>query len=433
MKKAVLVLLVGLILSTMGFAGGVQQQEEGPVTITWATHPVIYAVTDDGAMFEKFTAETGITVNVVTFPTEALAERIPAEFIAGSSAFDVMSIAESFWTVDLAQYVEDLGPWNNENPLPDGGLKDFSPGQIRQFRVPQLDSGTMYGIPHRMGVDIMFYRKDLFQQHGISVPKSIDEYYEAAKKLTLDTNNDGVTDIYGVTYQGIQGQHGVLDWYDMAAPLGANMLEPPDWKKAGFNNAAGIKALEIRKKLYQEGLASPGVLSYSFGDVIDVMSQGKAAMTIMYGPYWAQLENPEKSKVVGKIGYAAPPRDPNVLDAFFVRGWAVFVNKKSKYKDAAWKFIRYFTAKDQQLFMALKHGNPPSRFSVLQSPEYKEKVPAADAQADALKNATIQPNISELPQVNEILAKYIHAGISGDMSPKDAFAKAEAEINVLLK
>ena len=103
--------------------------------------------------------------------------------------------------------------------------------------------------------------------------------------------------------------------------------------------------------------ASPGVLSYRFGDMIDVMSQGKVAMTIMYGPDWARLEDAE----------------------------------------------------------------------------YKEKVPAADAQADALGNATIQPNISQLPQVNEILAKYIHAGISGEMSPADAFAKAEAEVNALMK
>jgi len=360
-----------------------------------------------------------------------LAERIPTEFIARSDAYDVLSIAESFWTEDLSQYVVELSEYIKKDPLP-GGLEDFSSGMVRQFRIPQLDSGKMYAIPQRMGVDIMFYRKDLFEKYNIEVPQTLEEYYETAKALTLDTDNDGEIDIYGATYQGIQGQQAVLDWYDWASPLGTDILKPPYWDSAAFNTLEGIKALEMRKRFYQEGLVSPGVLSYSFDDVINVMAQGKAAMTIMYGPYWAKLEDPSASSVVGNIGYAPAPKKADVKDAYFTRGWGLFLNKMSGNKDASWKFIKYLTAPEQQLYMALNHGNPPSRFSVLESTEYKANVPAWKAESEALKSAKIQPNISMMWQVSDILARYFHAAIYGDLSSEKAMEKAEQEVNEIL-
>lgn len=42
---------------------------------------------------------------------------------------------------------------------------------------------SVYGIPQDSGPMAMFYRKDLFEKNGIAVPKTWDEYAEAAKKI----------------------------------------------------------------------------------------------------------------------------------------------------------------------------------------------------------------------------------------------------------
>ncbi|ANF32609.1 sugar ABC transporter substrate-binding protein [Leifsonia xyli] len=42
---------------------------------------------------------------------------------------------------------------------------------------------SVYGIPQDSGPMALFYRKDLFEKNGIAVPKTWDEYKEAAKKI----------------------------------------------------------------------------------------------------------------------------------------------------------------------------------------------------------------------------------------------------------
>jgi multiple sugar transport system substrate-binding protein len=399
-------------------------------TVNWITHPVIFDVTGKGELLKKFTEQTGIKVEVTTFPTDALAQRIPAEFIANSDAFDLMSIAESFWTTSLARFAEPLEPFIEKSPLPAGGLADFSGGMVQQFRVPQTAQGRIYGIPNRMSADILFYRKDLLAAAGLAVPKTLDEYYEVAKKLTNKTPGQ---EMFGVVYQGIQSQQGVLDWYDWAAPQGVDILTPPDWKQAAFNTPAAVKTLELRRRMVAEGLASPGVLSYSFDDAINAMAQGRAAMSIMSPAYWTRLEDPKSSTIAGKVGYAAAPRDPAVKEAYFVRGWSLVLNKASKNKDAAWELIKFLTAPEQQAYMAINHGNPISRISVLRNPDVAAKIPVSAAAAEALASARIQPNSPALPRVWDALAKHISAAQAGSVSAADALAAAERDVAPLLK
>lgn len=394
--------------------------------VTWMTHPVIFDATAKGEMFKEFTAATGIRVDVTTFPTDALAQRIPAEFAANSDAFDVMSMAESFWTTSLARFAEPLESWVERADLPDGGIADFSGGMLEQFRVPQAAGGRLYGIPHRMSTDILYYRKDLLEARKLDVPKSLDAYLDVAKQLTTP-------DMFGLVYQGIQSQQGVLDWYSWASALGVDILAPTEWRTAAFNTPAGVKSLELRRQAVADRLANPGVLGYSFDDAINAMAQGRAAMSIMFSAYWSRLEDPRSSTVAGKIGYAAVPRAPGVRNAYFVRGWSVVMNRASKRKDAGWEFIRYFTAPAQQKKMAIDFGNPVSRLSVARDPEVTSKVPVTAALVEALAAAKIQPNTPTLPRVWDALARHISAAQAGQVSARDALAAAERDVNAVLR
>lgn len=423
--RRVTLLAAMVVAGLAGTSARAQQQ-----TITWITHPVIHDVTGKGELLKRFTEQTGIKVEVTTFPTDALAQRIPAEFIAGSDAFDVMTMA-NFWSERLVRYVEPLEPYLAKSPVP-GGIGAFSEGFVRQFRVPQAPDGKLYAVPLRMSVDILFYRKDLLEQAGVAVPETLDQYYEAAKRLTRDTDGDGKTDVYGAVYQGVQANQGLYDWYDWAAPLGVDLLTA-DGKKAAFNTPQAVKATEMRRRFVAEGLVNPGVLSYSFDDAISSMAQGRAAMSIMFDAYWAQLENKEKSQVAGKIGYAAAPRDPAVDDAYFGRGWGLFINGKSERKDAAWTFINWLTAPEQQLWMAVNHGNPISRPAVAEHPDFVAKVPVAGALAEALPRARTMPVSAEFTRVQDILVKHVSAAQAGAVSAKDALAAAEKEVAGILK
>ena len=72
--------------------------------------------------------------------------------------------------------------------------------------------GGYYAIPRTMNTYVVFYNEDLFEQEGVSTPTgdwTWDDFLNAAKRLTKDTDGDGFTDQFGclvspigITYAG---------------------------------------------------------------------------------------------------------------------------------------------------------------------------------------------------------------------------------------
>lgn len=390
-------------------------------TLTWITHPAIFGATGDGEMLRRFEAQSGIKVEAVTFPTEALGPRIQSEFVARSAAFDVVSVADAFWTSSLARFVEPLDA-HIARAAPPGGMADLSPGMVQQFRVPQTVNGPIMGIPQRVSVSLLYYRKDL----APTPPKTFEDFFATAKGLTKDG-------MQGCVFQGMQGQAGVLDWYEFAAPNGVDLLEAPDWKKARFNTPEGVAALDLRRRLIAEGIASPSVVSYGFDDAINAMIQGKAAMSVLFSAYWPRFEDSKSSQIVGKTGYAPVMRRQGVDLAYPARGWALSINGASAKKEMAWEFIRFLTDAPQQKWMAINKGNPVSRLSVARDPELAAAVPIAGALAEALPFAKIMPNTPALPRIYDAVSSQLSAALSGSKTAAAALAAAEQATNALLK
>lgn len=76
--------------------------------------------------------------------------------------------------------------------------KDYTPSTWSSVRM----GNALYGLPQDSGPMALFYNKEVFDQHGIAVPKTWDEYVAAAKKLhtadptkyiTSDTGDAGFT------------------------------------------------------------------------------------------------------------------------------------------------------------------------------------------------------------------------------------------------
>ena len=62
--------------------------------------------------------------------------------------------------------------------------------------------GVSYALPVESNPIMMCVNKDLLEKEGISIPESgwtLADFYEICKKVTKDTNGDGVVDQYGIT------------------------------------------------------------------------------------------------------------------------------------------------------------------------------------------------------------------------------------------
>ena len=98
--------------------------------------------------------------------------------------------------------------------------------------------GVQYGLPKFHGALALYYNKDLFDAHGIAYPDESwtqDEYLEAMRRLTLDEDGDGATDVWGgmidVSWDRVQVH--VNAW-------GGNIVDPADPTKCALDEAPAL-------------------------------------------------------------------------------------------------------------------------------------------------------------------------------------------------
>jgi multiple sugar transport system substrate-binding protein len=148
----------------------------------------------------------------------------------------------------------------------------------------------------------------------------------------------------------------------------------------------------------------------------------------------AQIEDREKSKIAGKVGYRIPPAGPaGACNAGGADGLAI--SALSKRQGAAYFFAQWATAKHQALQGHLA-GWAGVRTSVWNDPAVKAdaKMPAECAQAYLAGTKTMRLGLPEIVGVTEyrdIIGVAIQKAIEGAKS-SDVLAQAQREFQDLL-
>lgn len=117
-------------------------------------------------------------------PYEAHYEKMMIELSQGSSTFDLVT-TDNLWIVQpmangWAAALDDIVAAMAEAPK-------FMLENLAQASLGyQQYNGKRFGLPMVMTTPILAYRKDLLEAAGLEVPKTWDEYREAAAKLHSD-------------------------------------------------------------------------------------------------------------------------------------------------------------------------------------------------------------------------------------------------------
>lgn len=146
-----------------------------------------------------------------------------------------------------------------------------------------------------------------------------------------------------------------------------------DWQ-AQVNSPEFTEAVEFYVDLINEH-GEEGAAQAGFTECLNAMSQSKVAMWYDATSAAGSLENPESSKVVGKVGYApAPVKETE--NSGWLWSWNWVMPKTTKKADAAAKFALWATSKDYEKTVGEELGwsRVPSgkRASTYEIPEYKE-------------------------------------------------------------
>ncbi|MEU9556980.1 extracellular solute-binding protein [Streptomyces fumanus] len=289
------------------------------------------------ADFER--AHQGTEVDVEYIPVETRAQRIKAAFNDPSSAPDVIE----YGNTDTAGYVEDGGladvtaefdAWDE--------AKDTDPTARRSVTV----GGKVYGAPYFVGVRALYYRTDLFDEHGLDVPRSLAELASTARELRAAEPG-----LYGLAVGGAY-TYGALPF--LWAHGGELATGEDGTYTAAVGSAAARKGIEAYTALFgDDNCPTAKCAGMGGNDTVTAFAAGKAAMAIG-GDFSHQAV--EAGKVKGKYAVVPLPGvEPGSIAPAFAGGNNIGVLKSTAHRSLAVDLMKRLASKKAQgeLFEAM--------------------------------------------------------------------------------
>jgi multiple sugar transport system substrate-binding protein len=375
---------------------------------------------------KEFTDLTGIQVESEQIPEQQQRQKAVIELASGKPSFDVIHVSyhvqkrqfeKAGWLADISGFMKDP-----TLTAPDLVESDFSAAGLQYAKN---DKGQMLSLPWSVDYFILYYNKELFQKKGVAVPKTFDEMVVAAEKLT----GDGT---FGFVGRGLRNANMTL-WTNFFLNYGGEFLDAK-----GNILTDGPEAIEATK-LYQKLLtkvAPPGVAGFNWMESMASFTQGRSAMWID-GVGWAPpLEDPNASRVVGKVGYTMVPAGPKgQYSATY--GDGIGIAAASKNKEAAYLLCQWAVSKAQGARLLQAGGGVPFRNSILSDEGVRAgvKLPKEWLQSviDAAKISKLGlPVIIPVAEFRDLVGAGITATLAG-ADPAAELKKAHDQFRPILE
>ena len=387
------------------------------LVVNFPAHPHFNAVMK---VLPRFMEETGIHVEVDQLQYLKMRERQNLVLTKPKGDYDLLAyVVFSKADYVYADQVEPLARFFMNPKLADPGYdpEDLIDGYVQNIGVAggkkgylPGPTGALFGIPFGSETSVFGYRKDVFEKHGLKVPETYDELLDLACRIPELEPGMG-----GLASRGKSGHQASHAFLLHLAPLGGRVLDD-EWNPI-VNNEAGVKAGEALKTILECG--PEGGTSFGFAEAKNAFLQGRAAMFLDSTVVAGEVDNPEKSKVVGKVGWA--PHPMGVRRGSQTGGFGIAIPKNAQNKDAAFLLMQWLTSKKADRMIALEGGNP-SRFSTHADPEVNAKFPHMKIFGEALKHADPdwRPIIPVWGKINSDLGTTLSKAMTGEMTVKEA-------------
>ncbi len=395
------------------------------------------------AEFEKyiatFEALTGIDVIVEVYEMQNMRNKRTLDMVSRAGQYDVWAYMPAH---DMLEYY--YAGW--VEPL-DGYLSDVTLTDPAWYRIEDvfesaLQQGTIEGqltyLPATLDAVFLMYRKDLFDKHGLEAPTTWTEMWAAASAIRQKEPG-----VYGIVMRG-EGYNAVSTYAQFLKSAGGDWLEPPYYKPGGelprpiFNSSHGARSLEFYAGILRQ-FGPPGIASYTWQDSNRLFMDGRAAMIVEDNVFAAEFEDPQKSRVAGKVGYAAFPRPDGRWGTGTSRpavaGYGLAMSALSKRKGAAWLLMQFATSPVISREIAMT-GTPMARKSAWEDEDVRRAFPHADYfEASIISFETgdpfYMPQVRTAAEVRRAIGVAISRAIEGT-DPQVALDAAAREVQNII-
>ncbi|MGQ9477112.1 MAG: ABC transporter substrate-binding protein [Candidatus Bipolaricaulia bacterium] len=282
----------------------------------------------------------------------------------------------------------------------------------------------IWAVPYAMSNLVLFYNKDLFRQAGLDPerpPRTWEELVKLGRALTKDLDGDGRPDQWGLSFP-LTAQGGVVYYWLPFLWQNGGELFNEDYTEPRFAGPEGVGALQFWLELIYEH----GILPLS--PPLEGFLNGRVAMTLgssaKLGTY--------KARARFELGVA--PLSMNKARATILggKGLAILARAWDEGKQrAAWEFITWLVAPEQNLRWSMATGYIPIRLSTLSSLEfqaYLREEPEAEVALEELIYTRPRPVFPAYTEASRLIGLALEQAIFGREDPQAVLKEAAEEV-----
>jgi len=207
--------------------------------------------------------------------------------------------------------------------------------------------GKLLGLPSDFSTIALVYNKRLFDEYGIPYPDETwdwDKFLWAAKKLTRDTDGDGVPDQFGFVNIASYNRWPAWVW------MNGGDLFTPDMKRCTMDDPKSIEGLKFYINLSVKHNVAPTAAQSIGQDFQELFLSERAAMIADSRYAYKRFAN----KVPFPWDVAPMPKGKQRVTTFIWGGNSIL--KSTRHPKEAWAFLKFLSGYEGAL-LNVKAGN----------------------------------------------------------------------------
>ena len=257
--------------------------------------------------------------------------------------------------------------------------------------------GTLYAVPFYAESSFTFYREDLFEEAGLTMPEqpTYDDFRRFAEAL-----HDPENQVYGVCLRGKPGWGENMAYVSTLVNTFGGRWFDMDWQPQ-LDTEEWNTAIDYYVDMLNN-YGPPGASSNGHNENRALFASGNCGMWVDATSAAGYIYNPSESKVADTTAFAPAPIAVTPKGANWFWAWALAIPSSSTKVDAAKSFLEWATSKEYVELVGETEGwvsaPPGTRQSTYERKEYLEAAPFADfVKASILSADPSDPTMEPVP------------------------------------
>lgn len=421
MKKRILGFLLAIVfvLTACSQPDSENSKPAQKETSTKETQEISFMIPDWGAppqeMLDEFKQETGITVNVETVSWDDIRNKVSIAAGGKTAPADVYEV-DWAWVGEFAS-----AGWLEPLTVADKDKADFK--ALDTFTY----DGKVVALPYANDFRVGYYNTEMYEKAGVDEPVTWDQVQANSKII----KEKGVVEYpYAIPLGAEEGATTSLFWLTFLRD-GAVFNDDNTLNKENV-----MKSLEFVDGMLKDGLIDPANASGSGMDSYRKITDGSAAFMVGPTSFSSRVNNPEESSVVGKVKTIVPPGGEGKAQQTMALNEGIGVSAYSENKEAAVKFVEWYTSEQTQEKLYAANNTIPTRTSTLTKLVENDTIKNGQVLLDTSNIIkTVFPN--GVPKYYTEMSTAVFNAVNkmalGELTPEQAFDEMNTKITELAK